>query len=540
MHDAPPGTLDRDRALRDAATRTFDVIVIGGGINGAGIARDAALRGLSVLLLEADDFGFGTTWRSTKLIHGGLRYLEHREWRLVFEGLRERAVLLRTAPHLVRPLPFLLPVYHHGRYGPWTLRAGMLMYDLLSAGKRLPRHRALSAEHVVALEPATRGSPLRGGFTYYDAQVSLPERLCLENILAAREAGAVAFNRLAVTAPRTVEGHVTGVEARDRECNRVHAFRGRVVINAAGPWVDTVLGRAGTDTSLLGGTRGSHIVVRLGDAGPRHAIYAEAGSDGRPFFIIPWRERHLIGTTDIRFEGDPAAVRPEDFEIDYLLREAGRVLPAAPPRAADVLYAFAGVRPLPRTRDGRAGAITRRHFIVSHARDGFDGLFSIIGGKLTSYRRLAEQVVDLIVRRLDLKPAPSATATMPLVPGAALAAAGQGARYLAEVYGARAAKVLALAAINPALAVPLCPHGPEIGAQVAHAARFEQARTLGDVLLRRTPAGWNACRGLDAAPAAVAILARELGWDNQRAEREIAAYRREVDGTLVPGAAAVS
>ena len=533
----------RAASLAAAADQAFDLIVVGGGINGAGIARDAALRGLSVLLLEQHDYGWGTTWRSTKLIHGGLRYLEHREFRLVVEGLRERAILLSTAPHLVRPLPFLLPVFRGGRYSRHTIRAGLVLYDLLSFGSPLPGHRALSAERVRALEPGISRKGLAGGFSYYDAQAIFPERLCLENVLSARDAGALTFNHVAVTGLCSIprRGRVNGVRARDEETGAELEFRGRAIVNAGGPWVDRLLRRTGNDETLLGGTKGSHIVVDFGGVGPRHAIYAEAGADGRPFFIIPWRGFHLIGTTDLRFDGDPAAVMPEEHEVEYLCRETRRVLGGLPLHPEHVLYAFAGVRPLPRHGGsaGREGAISRRHFIRRHDGTGHAGLLSIVGGKLTSYRHLAEEVVDLVCELLGRAPGRSTTATRPLVSGTPPDSGDPLFRHLASIYGGRAETVLARARVDQVLAAPLCPHGPDIAAQVVHAARHEGARTVADVLLRRTPAGWNACRGIDAAPGAARVLARELGWDAAWAIRAGEVYRREVDATLVPGGGAI-
>jgi glycerol-3-phosphate dehydrogenase len=527
---------EREAALREAAAREFDLIVIGGGINGAGVARDAALRGLSVLLIERHDFGFGTTWRSTKLIHGGLRYLEHREWGLVREGLHERSVLLRIAPHLVRPLEFLVPIYRGGRYGYRMVQAGLWLYDLLALGTSLPRHRALGPEAVAALEPALNRVRLQGGFAYCDAHAPFPERLCLENVLGAVEAGALALNYLEAVRLRAARGRVQAVVARDRLTNAEVELRGRVVVNATGPWVDQVLRRAGARGDRIGGTRGSHIVVDLGAAGPRRAIYAEAGSDGRPFFIVPWRGYHLVGTTDEPFHGDPGAVRPGECDAAYLLAEAARVLPGAPLGPEAVLYAFAGVRPLPRVEGRQAGAITRRHFLHRHDAEGLGGLISIVGGKLTGYRRVAEETVALVFRLLGRAAPPCRTATLPLVPGSSPAAEDALTRHLVSIYGGRAGLVLALARIDPTLAEPLCPHGPDIGAQVVYAARHELACTVADVLLRRTPCGWNRCRGVDAAPRVAALLAREFGWNADRTEAAVGAYREEVDATLITDA----
>ncbi|MGH2585947.1 MAG: glycerol-3-phosphate dehydrogenase/oxidase, partial [Dehalococcoidia bacterium] len=358
--------MDSRRArLREAADRRYDVIVIGGGINGAGIARDAAERGLAVLLLDQEDWGFGTTWRSTKLIHGGLRYLEHGELGLVFESLRERGVLLRTAPHLVRPLPFLLPVYRNGRRGMATLRLGLTLYDLLAVGGGLPRHRAMSVSATAAAEPRLDRSGLRGGLAYWDGQVELPERLCLENVLRAREAGATALSYVRVERLEVAGGRVGGVSATDTRGGESYEMQASLVVNAAGPWVDRVLRPAVTRQRLIAGTRGTHLVVQFPDGGPRQAIYAEADRDGRPFFIIPWRGVHLIGTTDVPVE-DPEATLPSDDEVDYLIEAARTILPGECLERADVWYAYAGIRPLPAGDRRNAGAIPRRHYIVDH------------------------------------------------------------------------------------------------------------------------------------------------------------------------------
>jgi len=522
--------MDSRRAqLREVADRRYDVIVIGGGINGAGIARDAAERGLAVLLLDQEDWGFGTTWRSTKLIHGGLRYLEHGELGLVFESLRERGVLLRMAPHLVRPLPFLLPVYGDGQRGMATLRLGLTLYDLLALGGGLPRHRALSVSATLAAEPRLDRSGLRGGLAYWDGQVELPERLCLENVLRAREAGAATLSYARVERLEAARGRVAGVSATDAHGGESYELRASLVVNAAGPWVDRVLRPEVTRQRRIGGTRGTHLVARFRDGGPRRAIYAEAARDGRPFFIIPWRGVHLIGTTDVPVE-DPDATLPSDDETSYLLEAARTVLPGERLDRGDVWYAYAGIRPLP-AGDGRnADAIPRRHYIIDHAADGFDGLLSVVGGKLSTYRSLAEQVVDRLERRLGRR-VPSRTAAAPLVPGDWRPVLGDTeARRLWRIYGPRAGEVLALQQRDRDLARPLCPHTLETEAQAVYAIEREGAVTVGDVLLRRTPAAWSRCMGLDAAPAVATLLeSHGCGTDRKQA---IAAYRREVEATF--------
>jgi glycerol-3-phosphate dehydrogenase len=392
-----------------------DVIIIGAGINGAGIARDAAMRGLKVLLIDKADIGSGTTSASTRLIHGGLRYLEHFEFGLVRESLRERETLLKIAPHLVKPLPIAIPIYKGSKRGRATIRAGMILYDLLSLGKSLPRHRMLSRAETLKRLPGLNPEGLLGSAVYFDAQIEFPERLVLANVLAAREHGAEVFTYAPVT-NLIVEGDsLLGVEFVTDDGNN-HFVQTKIVVNAAGPWVDRVLARAHVESpTLIGGTKGSHIVVPSFPGAPATAIYLEAQSDRRPVFIIPWNGSYLIGTTDVRFEDDPDEVRCEMWEMDYLLAEANLVFPGARLTHDSVLFTYSGVRPLPRTSDKEEQSITRRHFIREHPR--LRNLLSIVGGKLTTYRSLAEECVDLIFRKLGKYPPPCETAKKPLAAG---------------------------------------------------------------------------------------------------------------------------
>jgi glycerol-3-phosphate dehydrogenase len=377
----------------------YDVIIIGAGINGAGIARDAAMRGLKVLLIDKGEPGCATTSASTRLIHGGLRYLEHFEFGLVRESLREREILLRIAPDLVRPLAITIPIYKQSRRGRLTIRAGMILYDLLSWGKSLPRHRMFSRAETLEQWPGLNPEGLIGSALYYDAQVEFPERLVLANVLSARECGAEVLTHTRVTKLGMKDGNVSGVEFGQEQFAEA-----AVVINAAGPWIDLVLEHAPVQSpKLIGGTKGSHIIVPVFPGAPANAIYLEARSDGRPIFIIPWNKLYLIGTTDVRFEGDPDEVRCELWEIDYLLSETNLALPGAKLTRDNILYTYSGVRPLPNQSS------TRRHFIREHPQ--LPNLLSIVGGKLTTYRSLAEDCVDLIFRKLGKNPPPCRTAT---------------------------------------------------------------------------------------------------------------------------------
>ncbi len=395
--------------VRATVESEFDVVIIGAGINGAGIARDAAMRGLKVLLLEKGEIGGGTTSASTRLIHGGLRYLEHFEFGLVRESLRERETLLKIAPHLVRPLPIIIPIYKQNKRGPATIRAGMIVYDLLSWGKSLPRHRMLSREVTLEQIPGLNPQDLRGSALYFDAQVEFPERLVMENVSAARELGAQVFDHTTVTKLEVEDGRVSAVQFVTAD-GQSHSARARMVINATGPWIDRLLKRAPVESpKLIGGTKGSHLVVPPFPAAPANAIYLEARSDGRPIFIIPWNGKYLIGTTDVRFEGDPDEVRCEPWEVEYLLGETNVAFPTAQLTGEDVLFTYSGVRPLPATTDQDEQSITRRHSIREHPR--LVNLLSIVGGKLTTYRSLAEECVDLIFRKLGRNSPPCRTAT---------------------------------------------------------------------------------------------------------------------------------
>ena len=533
----------------DIGETPFDLIVVGAGVNGAGIARDAAMRGLRTLLLDKGDLGSGTTSWSSRLIHGGLRYLEHREVGLVRESLRERERLLRIAPHLVEPLPLLIPIYQGDKRGRWLIRAGMVAYDLLSYDKSLDRHRMLSREEVLKRAPGLEARGLRGAAVYYDAQVEYAERLAVENALAARDLGVLVLTYAQVdrllleTRPGSGGSAVRGVTFTDVLDGGTYEAHAPITVNVAGPWVDEVLTHLNGNTErMIGGTKGSHIVVDPFPAAPRDALYVEARRDGRPFFIIPWNGQVLIGTTDSRYTGDLDRVEADEAEIEYLIAETNRVLPAAGLTRASVRFTYSGVRPLPYQADGREGGITRRHIVHDHAKSAarVEGLLSIVGGKLTTYRNLAEQAVTAVFRKLD-RPVPPCTTAQVSLPGATLdgedfaafrerfAAQSQlsaeTTEHLLRVYGTRAEEVLELAKLDASLRQPFSPETGAIGAEVVMAFRNEMAETLADALMRRTMVGMGPAVGIGADVAAAQIAERHLGWDAERAAREVAAYR---------------
>lgn len=520
--------------------QAYDLIVVGAGINGAGIARDAATRGLSVLLLDKSDIAAGTTSWSSRLIHGGLRYLEYAEISLVRESLRERERLLRVAPHLVQPLPLTIPIYKWHRRGPLLIRAGMVAYDLLSYDKSLPRHRMMSAKQAVQHEPGLNPDGLTGAARYYDAQVEFPERVAVESAIDAAAHGAVIRTGAEVVGLTVEAGVVKGVVWREIHTGEEHRASALVTVNVAGPWVDRVLAEIGLADlpRLIGGTKGSHIVVDPFPGAPKDALYIEAKQDGRPYFIIPWNELYLIGTTDIRYDGDLDHIVPTEDEIHYLIEETNLAIPSAALNRESVLYAYAGLRPLPYQPEGKESGITRRHIIRDHA-PRVEGLFSIIGGKLTTYRNLSEHTVNDVFRKLGRKAPPSPTRKSPF-PGATgslpqardqLTTAGpdwlqpRSAEYLLRVYGTRATDIIALAEQgSERLRSVVDDFTGLIGAAALFGLQEEFARSLTDVVMRRTMTGYSRDAGAAAAER-IAAIGHEAGiWTESEAASELEAF----------------
>ncbi|HYE90598.1 MAG TPA: FAD-dependent oxidoreductase, partial [Terriglobales bacterium] len=385
------------RALDDAS---HDVVVIGGGMAGAGVARDLALRGVDVAVVEKNDFAYGTTSRSSKLIHGGLRYLELFDFGLVRESLRERERLQRLAPHVVRPLPFLVPIFRDSSRRLIEVRIGMKLYDWLTPGRDRERYRVLSAIDTLSLEPRLRAHDLKGAGYYFDDLLVFPERLCLENMLSAVRHGARAYNYAEVEdVLRDAGGAPAGVRVRDLLSNRTATLRARVVVNATGPWVDGLRERAGITERgrrIVRTTKGIHCLLpRLTD----RAIYHATGDD-RMIFIIPWREFSLVGTTDTDFDGDLDRLHATADEVTYLLGEVRQALPDPRVTPGQVAYTYAGVRPLSFEEGRRASDVSRAHKVIAEAGGRF---LSITGTKLTCFRSLAEEVGDAVVRTLGRK-----------------------------------------------------------------------------------------------------------------------------------------
>lgn len=526
------------RDLNRLANEVFDLLVIGGGITGTTIARDASLRGLSVALIERNDFAHATSAHNSKLIHGGLRYLRNLEFGLVRESLRERRIWQRIAPHLVRPLPFLLPVLDSGFNARARLGAGLSLYDLLSfdrgwlddSDQRSPGHSWLDARAAVTCEPCLDSLPISGAFRYFDAQMYSPERLALECVLDAAENGAAPANHVEASTLLLRNNRVEGASIADREAGAPFDIRANLTIVAAGPWVDLFLARAlGRTAHPLRRSKGIHLIV------PRltrnHALTIAA--EGSHFFVLPWRTGAIIGTTDTAFDGDPDTVRATETDIEEFLNFINAHLPALRLDRDRVRHAYAGLRPL--VDDGAADtyAASRRAELIDHKiENGPDGLLSVIGGKWTTSRALAQVTVDAAVQKLGKTRAACKTAARRL-PGGAIdrisafmkegrtnGAALPNADHIARLYGSRLPKLLAMLEQCPDLRQPLSPSG-DIGAQILLAIREEMALTLEDVVMRRTGIGQEGDPGSSALERAAAIMAGECGWSEARRRAEI-------------------
>ena len=547
------------RDLAQIQRTEYDVIVIGGGINGAGVARDAAIRGLNTILVDKNDFASGSSSWSSRLIHGGLRYLEYFEFPLVRESLKEREVLLQTAPHLVTPLQLTIPIYRDRSRPYWKIWAGMILYDIFSFDKTLPVHRMLPQKKFRQLFRSLDVDNLAGGSQYYDGQVTLAERLCLENIISAQNAGATALNYMEVTELDIKDKRITDVVCKDKltgESVTISGSKDAVVINTAGPWIDRVCQRGSKDgdrvaigdTKKNGGTKGSHIVVEEFPGAPGSTLYVEAKSDGRPFFIIPWLDKYLIGTTDLAYKDDIDNIKADDGEIDYLLQEVNSVIPTANLKRDDVKFTYSGVRPLPNSDGKKPGSITRKHIIFDHRKEGVNNLLSLIGGKLTTYRNVGEEMVDAVLKRTKRSPRPCETDALPL-PGCIFPTDKRIQQAIDEyqsnipietidrlfsVYGARALEVLALTRENPALREPLGPNSPEIKAQVVYAIETESAHTLVDILRRRTTLAMNGHYAIDLLPVVTETLEKHCGWTKEQSDSAIADYHFYMEHNCIP------
>jgi glycerol-3-phosphate dehydrogenase len=548
----------RSTALDALASETFDVVVVGGGITGAGVAFDAATRGYSVALIEKADYASGTSGRSSKLIHGGLRYLQNFDLGLVREALLERQLMVALAPHLVRPLQLIVPAFDGARPDR-LVGVGLNLYDVMAVERRRgrrgrrgrggeeesageeswspERHRIIPGEDVVELLPALASRAPTSGYLFYDCQTD-DARLVLAVLAEAERFGAVCANGLEVTELIEAAGRAGGVRARDSDSGAEFVVRATNVVNATGVWADRLRPEELHDEAeapTIRPSRGTHITLSPVDL-PLHAGAIVPAGRGRTIFALPWLGRALIGTTDNDYEGDLEHIKPSSEDIDYLLAAVNSFFGTSLDRDR-ITGAYAGVRPLIASGDPKKSVdISRKAELYETS----SGMITITGGKLTTWRRMAKLTVDRLVER-DARDAPCRTHEIPLgeavspddldrvegVPDESYAA-------LAGRYGHGAREVLRIAAERGELAQPIVAGLPDLLAEAVHAARSEQARSVGDVLLRRTRLGLLAARELTAAgrgptPRVAAALAAELGWDRRRTRRELERFRAEAE-----------
>ncbi len=517
----------------------FHVAIIGGGINGVAVARECARAGKRTLLVEQNDFASGTTSRSTRIIHGGLRYLEHGELGLVRESLRERERLLRERAHLVNPLHFLLLINDQGQRSALKVRAGLWLYQRLSGKKS---SSATSEMELKRLERALDTGRRWSFFSYEDAQCEFPERLVAEWLVEAMEAGAVVRNHVEVLAVDVMHGRSRGLLLRDLITGRDERVDAGWVINCTGPWADRVCQRSSLRMAkpMVGGVRGSHIVLPRFAAAPNAALYSEA-TDGRPVFVLPWNDQIMVGTTEVPDSGDPSRTTPAAEEIEYLLRAVAQLFPKSRISAQDIKYAFAGVRPLPYTPDNSPSAVPRRHFLHDHADDGAARMISVIGGKLTTAASLARECarkIGISVPEPKLLAVGPGTTLDPLLDQAIVEIAQTGsvseesARSMVEWHGKRAMDVARLAMVSAELRAPICPHTPHIVAEVVEAYRTECAVTLGDVLLRRVPVALGPCWSESCSREAALRIGAVMGWNEHEMGANLESFEMERSGFL--------
>jgi glycerol-3-phosphate dehydrogenase len=550
-----PEELDFSPAVRNAnlerlAHDEYDILVVGGGVTGTGIARDAALRGFKTALIEKNDYASGTSSKSSRLIHGGLRYLEQFEFALVFEACQERRVLRRIAPHMVSALPFIMPVYADSVRPYWQIRIGMWLYDFLALFRNVKLHRALSASQLLAMEPMVSAAGLQGGPRFYDCSVD-DARLTLTNALSAARAGAVAVNHATVTGLLKAKGKVCGAQVRDEITGKELEVHAKIVAGAAGPWGDSLLKMddRGTPDNLRP-TKGVHLMVNRDRLGNCNALSYLVQKDGRLMFLIPWGKFSIIGTTDTDYRGRPEDLTVEASDVDYTLDAFNHSFPTAKLTDADIVSAYVGLRPLVAENAATESKVSREHRIFLPE----SGLITIAGGKLTTYRVMAKQVVDIAEKRLGQDFGIRAkegciTDRLALEGGAGgglhARVAGQvgaaaillnlgeeEATCLLTTYGTGYTRLLDLVKTDPSLGKRICPTLPYLWAELPHSVRNEMALSLCDFMIRRTHIICeDPSQGMDQAPAVAEKMGALLGWSKEERLRQLAAYTHEVDLT---------
>ncbi len=524
----PSVPLDLKRPSLDG--QHFEIVIIGGGINGVAIARECAQAGKRVLLVEQNDFSSGTTSRATRIIHGGLRYLEHGEISLVRESLRERERLVRERGHLVRPLNFLLALPPDGQRSALEVRFGLWLYRRFAG--RPPVHPATNDKKAV--ENLLDSEQSWSVFAYEDAQCEFPERLVAEWLRESAQARAVVRNHCEALEVEVANGKVKGLRLQDRLTKAEFRVDCRWVINATGPWADSICQRSNIslDEPMIGGVRGSHILLPNFPGAPKAAVYTEA-VDGRPVFVIPWAGQVLVGTTEVKDTTDPGKVRPSPDEIDYLMRSFQRLFPSIGYDFRDIRAAFAGVRPLPFVSDRSPASITRSHLILDHSLDRAEGLVSIIGGKLTTAASLAREAARAVGIQV---PEPKGYAvelpTPPTVPSSGSIGKNSGlnrhsVKNIFQWFGPVADVIVKLAGQEKTLRNPIFDNTDHVVAEAVYAVQNEFAVSLTDILLRRVPVALSHEWTPDCLPTAARHIGKALGWTDKLIQEQMEAFSVE-------------
>lgn len=541
----------RAQSLAQMRSEPFDVLIIGGGITGAGLALDAAARGLKTALIEKRDFAAGTSSRSTKLIHGGLRYLEHYDFALVREGLKERAELLKLAPHLDDPLEFVIPIYADKRRNydhPLLVRAGLVLYDLLAGKYNIGRHRRISQSEALQLAPQLDPRGLKGALVYYDGRTN-DARLVIEIIKTAHERGAAIANYVKLDSfHKDANGKVCGAQVSDELTQETFDVNARVVINATGVWMNEVRSLSGDlsdDDKQLRPSKGIHLTVSAERLNVTTAWLIPAIGEKRFYFVVPWEGRVNIGTTDTDYTGDKDAPGAVQSEVTNILQAINAFFPSAQLEPSDVISAWAGLRPLISSGNTNQSttAVSRKEEIFTDR----DGLISLAGGKLTTYRLMAERGIDLAAEQLQARFQVSAkpvSTKQIILSGGGIKRADlevqanqtaraenlsiKTARHLLHNYGANAKRLLELMHEDEALRQPLLPDLPNLAAEVIYAVREESAMTIADVLTRRTRIAMLGA-AMDCVEMVADLMARELGWSDEEKAQQIAAFNAEYE-----------
>ncbi len=526
----------------------FDVLVIGGGITGVGIARDAALRGLRVGLIEKDDFAAGTSSKSSKLVHGGFRYLKQAEFALVHEALVERKTLMDIAPHLVHPTPCILPIYKNSAEPPWMIHIGLWLYDLLAFTKNIGRHRMLSLEEIAKMEPELRQDGLRKAAQYYDCKAD-DFRVVMSTVQSAAQHGAVVANYVKAEDVLIEKEKITGIVARNQLTGETFGIRARVFANATGPWSDRVQEDLFKKFEPhVRTTKGVHLLVHRDDLPIEHAFMQFSVKDGRPIFAIPWKNIVLLGTTDTDYTGDPDRIETEREDVDYILESFNYYFPRANLTDDKVLSAFAGLRPLLREEGKSASQVTREHRIF----EAPDNFFSIVGGKLTTHRVMAKDMVDRLVKRLkkDFGISPrlkkTVTDSVPLYGGEIVNFEEfytlwrkklteehhfelDIAEHFIETFGSRIPDLLEAIAQTPDGSRRIHPNLPHVWGELTYALEHEMTVALDDFLIRRTHIfSLERNQGLDVYQKILPILSKRLGWTKEEEEKQVARLKMKV------------